>query len=114
MESSSKKVDDDHNHSKTGGSIFAVCWDRTGQLLCRGSLDGTMNIISTYNPSKPYDNIMTCYFLPFTNRMDYRPFGIVSQQPGCCVYSDCCGIVEAITVNKSNSAFAYAGMRMIK
>lgn len=39
--------------SKTRGSIFCVCWDRTGQLLCSGSLDGSMNIISTYyNPSE--------------------------------------------------------------
>ena len=65
MESSSKKdagkteedQSHDHDHSKIRGSIFSVCWDRTGQLLCRGSLDGTMSILSTYNPSKPYE----CY-----------------------------------------------------
>ena len=40
--------------NKTRGSIFCVCWDRTGQLLCRGSLDGSMNIVSTYyDPSEP-------------------------------------------------------------
>ena len=45
-----------------------------------------------------------------TNRVDDCPFDVVSQKPGRCVYSDCCGIVEAIAVNKSNTAFAYAGM----
>lgn len=40
--------------NKTRGSIFCVCWDRTGQLLCRGSLDGSMSIVSTYyDPSEP-------------------------------------------------------------
>ena len=48
--------------------------------------------------------------LCITNRVCDCPFDIVSQKPGCCVYSDCCGIVEAIAVNKSNTAFAYAGM----
>lgn len=39
--------------NKTRGSIFCVCWDQTGQLLCRGSLDGSMNIVSTYyDPSE--------------------------------------------------------------
>ena len=37
--------------TKTRGSILCVSWDRTGQLLCRGSLDGSMVIISTYYDS---------------------------------------------------------------
>lgn len=41
--------------NKTRGSIFCVCWDRTGQLLCRGSLDGSFVVVSTYyDPSQPY------------------------------------------------------------
>ena len=45
---------DSSTSSKTRGSIFCVCWDRTGQLLCRGSLDGSMSVVSTYyNPSLP-------------------------------------------------------------
>ena len=41
--------------NKAKGSIFCVCWDRTGQLLCRGSLDGSMSIVSTYyDPTQPY------------------------------------------------------------
>ena len=48
--------------------------------------------------------------MKITNRLYDCPFDIVSQKPGRCVYSDCCGIVEAIAVNKSNTAFAYAGM----
>lgn len=40
--------------NKAKGSIFCVCWDRTGQLLCRGSLDGSMSIVSTYyDPTQP-------------------------------------------------------------
>ena len=40
--------------NKTRGSIFCICWDRTGQLLCRGSLDGSMSIVSTYyDPNEP-------------------------------------------------------------
>ena len=40
--------------TKTRGSILCVSWDRTGQLLCRGSLDGSMVIISTYyDPTQP-------------------------------------------------------------
>lgn len=66
MESSDGKAKEEEEHdaaesastltSKTRGSIFSVCWDRTGQLLCRGSLDGTLHILNTHNPSKPYVN----------------------------------------------------------
>ena len=42
--------------NKAKGSIFCICWDRTGQLLCRGSLDGTMSIVSTYyDPTQPFE-----------------------------------------------------------
>lgn len=40
--------------TKNRGSILCLSWDRTGQLLCRGSLDGSVVIVSTYyDPTQP-------------------------------------------------------------
>ena len=79
--------------NKTRGSIFCVCWDRTGQLLCRGSLDGSMNIVSTYyDPSEP---IRDC------------PFDISTKELFGFVFGDKCGIVEDIAVNPKNDIIAY-------
>lgn len=94
--------------NKAKGSIFCVCWDRTGQLLCRGSLDGSMSIVSTYyDPTQPYacrsDGIML--------RIQDCPFDITSKDLFGYVFGDKCDVVEAIAVNLSNTAIAYAGIQ---
>ncbi|KAK8796619.1 hypothetical protein WA588_000912 [Blastocystis sp. NMH] len=79
--------------NKTRGSIFCVCWDRTGQLLCRGSLDGSMSIVSTYyDPSEP---IREC------------PFDVASKELFGFVFGDKCGVVEDIAVSQNNQVIAY-------
>ena len=81
--------------TKTRGSILCVAWDRTGQLLCRGSLDGSMVIISTYyDPSQP---IQKC------------PFSIEDKDVFGFVFGDKCGVVEDIAFNLSNTCIAYTG-----
>ncbi|KAM7455573.1 hypothetical protein BLSTO_03672 [Blastocystis sp. subtype 1] len=85
---------DSSTSSKTRGSIFCVCWDRTGQLLCRGSLDGSMSVVSTYyNPSLP---IRDC------------PFDIASKDLFGFVFGDTCGVVESIAFSPNNTTIAYS------
>ena len=80
--------------NKSRGSIFCICWDRTGQLLCRGSLDGSMSIVSTYyDPSQP---IQEC------------PFDITSKDLFGFVFGDKCDVVESIAVSLNNTVIAYA------
>lgn len=91
--------------NKTRGSIFCVCWDRTGQLLCRGSLDGSFVVVSTYyDPSQPFDfsMILMC-------RIRECPFDLQNKDVFGFVFGDKVGVVEDIAVNLSNTAFAYTG-----
>lgn len=91
--------------SKTRGSIFCVCWDRTGQLLCRGSLDGSFVVVSTYyDPSQPCD-----LFIILMCSIRECPFDVQNKDVFGFVFGDKAGIVEDIAVNLSNTAFAYAG-----
>lgn len=91
--------------NKAKGSIFCVCWDRTGQLLCRGSLDGSMSIVSTYyDPTQPF-----ALNIGVIHRIQDCPFDIASKDLFGYVFGDKCDVVEAIAVNLSNTAIAYAG-----
>lgn len=91
--------------NKSRGSIFCICWDRTGQLLCRGSLDGSMSIVSTYyDPSQPFDS--ACSVI---HSIQECPFDITSKDLFGFVFGDKCDVVESIAVSLNNTAIAYAG-----